>query len=58
MAKRRHSAQFIFQQRRSLEQCWLHECEIDPLILRARWLDRQGLKLQALAIEQELLPIV
>ncbi|ABM77609.1 hypothetical protein [Prochlorococcus marinus] len=41
-----------------MEQCWLHECDIDPLILRTRWLYRQGLKLQALAIEQELLPIV
>ena len=58
MAKRHHSAQFIFQKRRSLEQGWLHECDIDPLILRSRWLHRQGLKLQALAIEQELLPIV
>ncbi|MEC9028017.1 MAG: hypothetical protein VX543_02290 [Cyanobacteriota bacterium] len=58
MANRRHSSQFIFQQRRSLEQCWLHEFDIDPLILRARWLHSQGLKLEALAMEQELSPIV
>ena len=58
MAKRSHSSKFIFQQRRSLEQCWLHEFDIDPLILRARWLHSQGLKLEALAMEQELLPIV
>ena len=58
MAKRRHSSQFIFQQRRSLEQCWLNECDIDPLLLRARWLHSQGLRLEALAMEQELLPIV
>ncbi|KZR76581.1 hypothetical protein [Prochlorococcus marinus] len=58
MANRRHSSQFIFQQRRNLEQCWLHEFDIDPLILRARWLHSQGLRLEALAMEQELLPIV
>ncbi len=58
MAKRRYSSEFIFQKRRSLEQCWLHEFDIDPLILRARWLHSQGLKLEALAMEQELLPIV
>lgn len=58
MAKRRHSLQFIFKQRRSLEQCWLHEFDIDPLILRARWLHSQGLQLEALSMEQELLPIV
>ncbi|HGY5536785.1 MAG: hypothetical protein AB8A40_07205 [Prochlorococcus sp.] len=58
MSKRLLSAKFIYQYRRRLEQCWSLECDIDPLILRARLLHRQNLEFQALAVEQELLPIV
>ena len=58
MAKRRLSAKFIYQQRRCLEKCFSLDCDIDPLILRARLLHRQNLEFQALAVEQELLPIV
>lgn len=57
MAKRRLSAKFIYQ-RRCLEKCFSLDCDIDPLILRARLLHRQNLEFQALAVEQELLPVV
>ena len=45
-------------QRRHLELCWRRECDIDPLILRARHLRRQQAGTMALSIEQELLPLV
>lgn len=44
--------------RRHLELCWLLECDIDPLILRARQLHRARADALARCIEQELLPIV
>ncbi|MBE9155145.1 hypothetical protein [Cyanobium sp. LEGE 06113] len=44
--------------RRHLELCWLMECDIDPLILRARLLHRYRAEALARCIEQELLPIV
>jgi hypothetical protein len=43
--------------RRLLEICWQHECDLDPMILRARLLRHQGNRLQAASVEQELLPL-
>jgi len=43
--------------RQRLELCWQHECDIDPMILRARLLRHQGNGLQAACVEQELLPL-
>ncbi|QNI55508.1 hypothetical protein SynBIOSE41_03023 [Synechococcus sp. BIOS-E4-1] len=43
--------------RRCLERCWSLECDLDPLILQARLLHGQGLRPQALAVEEELQPI-
>lgn len=40
-----------------LEQCWQLECDIDPMILRARQLRHQGAWPQAVCLEQELLPL-
>lgn len=40
-----------------LERALALECDIDPMILRARLLRRQGAALQALCLEQELLPL-
>ncbi len=45
------------QQRRHLIQCWDVECDIDPMILRARQLRHQGALPQASCVEQELLPL-
>jgi hypothetical protein len=44
------------RRRRHLEQCWQLECDIDPMILRARQLRHQGALPQAVCVEQELLP--
>ncbi|MFM8277332.1 MAG: hypothetical protein ACKN89_10185 [Cyanobium sp.] len=43
--------------RQHLERCWRRECDIDPMILRLRLLLHQQLLLQALSLEQELLPL-
>ena len=43
--------------RRCLERCWPLECDVDPLILRARLLHGQGFHPQALAVEEELQPM-
>ena len=40
-----------------LERCWRMECDIDPMILRARLLRREGWLPQARCVEQELLPL-
>jgi hypothetical protein len=40
-----------------LERCWAQECDIDPMILRLRWLRRLGSLPQARSLEQELLPL-
>jgi hypothetical protein len=40
-----------------LEQCWRQECDIDPMILRARMLRHGGWLPQARCVEQELLPL-
>jgi hypothetical protein len=45
------------ESRRCLERCWPLECDLDPMILRARLLNAQGLRDQALAVEEELQPI-
>lgn len=44
-------------QRCHLARCWQCDCDIDPLILRARQLRRWGAHGQALCLEQELLPL-
>ena len=43
--------------RQHLERCWRRECDIDPMILRLRLLRHQQLLLQALSLEEELLPL-
>ncbi|MFZ9228667.1 MAG: hypothetical protein ACO23C_07000 [Prochlorococcaceae cyanobacterium] len=45
------------QRRQRLEDCWQLECDIDPMILRARLLRHQGAWPQAACLEQELLPL-
>ncbi|CAI8373925.1 hypothetical protein SynMITS9220_00956 [Synechococcus sp. MIT S9220] len=45
------------ESRRCLERCWPLECDLDPLILRARLLHGQGRRPQALAVEEELQPM-
>lgn len=47
----------IARQRLHLERCWQLECDIDPMILRARLLRHQGALPQASCVEQELLPL-
>lgn len=42
--------------RRHLERSWRRECDIDPMILRARRLRREGSLCQAASVEEELLP--
>jgi hypothetical protein len=46
------------QQRRHLQRCWQCDCDIDPMILRARQLRSQGSLPQAACVEQELLPLI
>jgi hypothetical protein len=43
--------------RRRLERSLDLECDLDPMILRARQLRRQGSLPQARCLEQELLPL-
>jgi hypothetical protein len=43
--------------RQRLERALALECDLDPMILRARQLRRQGSTPQALCLEQELLPL-
>lgn len=45
------------RQRHHLSRCWALECDIDPMILRARQLRHQGALRQARCVEQELLPL-
>ncbi|QNI72946.1 hypothetical protein [Synechococcus sp. NOUM97013] len=40
-----------------MERCWSLDCDLDFMILRARWLRRRDLPGQAIAIEEELQPI-
>ncbi|MBD2424178.1 hypothetical protein H6G16_11910 [Cyanobium sp. FACHB-13342] len=47
----------VEQQRRHLGACWELECDIDPMILRARQLRHLGALPQASCVEQELLPL-
>lgn len=53
----RHNSGTPAQRRHLLELCWQHECDIDPMILRARQLRHQGAWPQAVCLEQELLPL-
>lgn len=43
--------------RRRLERSLQLECDLDPMILRARLLRQQGSTPQARCLEQELLPL-
>lgn len=47
----------LAQRRQLLDLCWQLECDIDPMILRARQLRHQGAWPQAVCLEQELLPL-
>ena len=57
MAQRRPSHDFRDQLRQQLDR-WQNDCDIDPLILRARQLRRLGRFRLARCLDQELLPIV
>lgn len=43
--------------RRRFEQAFDLDCDLDPMILRARLLRQQGALPQARSLEQELLPL-
>ncbi|AHF64416.1 hypothetical protein Syncc8109_2077 [Synechococcus sp. WH 8109] len=58
MAQRRFFSSPLDQQRDQLDLCWQLDCDIDPLILRARFLHRRGEVNWAVGLEQEVLPIV
>ena len=58
MAQRRFFSSPLDQKRDQLDVCWKLDCDIDPLILRARVLHRRGDVSCALGLEQEVLPIV
>ena len=58
MAQRRFFSSPLDQQRDQLDGCWGPDCDIDPLILRARVLHRRGEVNWAVGLEQEVLPIV
>lgn len=45
------------QQRCHVLRCWRLECDLDPMILRARQLRHQGSLPQATCVEEELLPL-
>ena len=57
MAQRRFFRSPLDQQRDQLDGCWQLECDIDPLILRLRWLQHQRQWPLVQAVEQELLPL-
>lgn len=57
MARRFRTPESNPQQRQLLENCWQEDCDIDPLILRARLLRHQGRPLLAQGLEQELTPL-
>jgi len=46
------------QQRHHLRRCWSADCDLDPMILRARELRHRGALPQAACLEQELLPLI
>ena len=58
MAQRRFFSSPLDQQRNKLDSFLQLDCDIDPLILRARVLHRRGDVSWALGLEQEVLPIV
>ena len=43
--------------RSHLELCWQHDCDIDPLIERARRLRQQHAELHAASLDEEMLPL-
>lgn len=45
------------RRRRFLDHCYGLDCDIDPMILRARQLRHQGAWGQATCLEEELLPL-
>lgn len=47
----------VQRQQLHLQRCWQGECDIDPMILRARQLRHQGSLPQAAWVEEELLPL-
>ncbi len=57
MASRRLPPGSISHQRQLLEDSWGDDCDIDPLILRARLLHQQGRRHLAAALEQEVMPL-
>ena len=46
-----------YELRQRFERALDHECDLDPMILRARQLRQQGSTPQARCLEQELLPL-
>ena len=58
MAQSRFFSSPLDHQRDQLDLCWQLDCDIDPLILRARVLHRRGEVNWAVGLEQEVLPIV
>ena len=58
MAQRSFFSSPLDQPRDQLDLCWQQDCDIDPLILRARVLHRRGDVSSALGLEQDVLPIV
>ena len=57
MAKSRPRSPSSPDQRQQLEHCCPLECDIDPIILRLRWLEHQRDWSLVQALEQELLPL-
>ena len=57
MARRRYKPMSGSESRRTLERCWPLDCDLDPLILRARLLHHQGRRPMAQSVEQELMPL-
>ncbi|MGC6483993.1 MAG: hypothetical protein ACON4T_10600 [Synechococcus sp.] len=57
MARRYRTPGSSPQQRQLLEMCWHADCDIDPLILRARLLRHQGRDRLAQGLEQEVTPL-
>lgn len=58
MDKGRSHNDVLVTWRRRLDRCWTMECDVDPLILRRRLLNRQGRLHQARGIEQEMQPVI
>jgi len=57
MASRRLPPGSNPRERELLEDCWGADCDIDPLILRARLHHHQDRRHLATALEQEVMPL-